>query len=121
MSRALSELFDRALHKGGDTHSRQDVAEGVASGRYQYFGDDSCALVTEIVEYPNGRRLHIFLAAGDYSRIVETWIPKLRDFAADNGCASITTTARHGFLKRLPKIGWRPTHTVFELKLEGSQ
>lgn len=121
MSQSLPDLFEKALCKGGDTHTRSDVADGVKSGRYQYFGDDASCLVTEILEYPQGRRLHIFIAAGDYARIINTWLPKVRDFASENGCSSITTTARHGFLRRLPKIGWRPTHTVFELKLEGSQ
>jgi len=121
MSRALSDLFDRALAFGGYTHTRQDIAEGVKSGRFQYFGDDVSCLVTEIVEHPRCRRLHIFLAAGDYNQIIERWLPKAVAFAADNGCASITTAARHGFLKRLPRIGWRPTHTVFELKLEDAQ
>jgi hypothetical protein len=121
MSIPLTDLFDRAIRWGGDTHTRRDIAEGIASGRYQYFGDDVACFVTEIVEFPQARRLHIFLAAGDYEILKTRWLPKLRAFASEHGCGSITTTARHGFLRRLPKIGWRPTHTVFELKLEAEQ
>lgn len=119
MSRALSDLFDRALAFGGHTHTRADIAEGIKIGRYHYFGDDRCAVVAEIVEYPQDRKLNVFLAAGDYSRIMRVFVPKLKSFAIDNGCSSLTTTARHGFLRRLPAVGWKPTHTVFELKLEG--
>ena len=121
MSRALSELFDRALAFGGYTHTRADIAEGVKVGRFHYFGDDKCAVVAEIVEYPQDRKLNVFLAAGDYKRIMQNILPKLKAFARDNGCSSLTTTARHGFLKRLPPVGWKPTHTVFELKLEGQE
>lgn len=118
---SLPDLFDKALRRGGDTHTRQDVAEGVINGRFQYFGDDKSCLVTEIVEYPRARRLHIFIAAGDYKQIIERWLPMAKEFAIESGCTSITTAARHGFLKRLPRIGWRPTHTVFEIKLEDAQ
>lgn len=118
MSQALSELFDRALAFGGHTHTRADIAEGVKSGRYHYFGDDQCAVVVEIIEYPQDRKLNVFLAAGDYKRIMQNTLPKLRAFAKDAGCSSLTTTARHGFRKRLPSLGWKPTHTVFELQLE---
>jgi len=118
MSIPLTDLFDRALMRGGHTHTRKDIADGIASGKYQYFGDDVACVITEVLDYPQDRRLHIFIAAGDYERIIERWLPELRAFASEHGCSSIKTTARHGFLKRLPKIGWRPTHTVFELKLE---
>jgi hypothetical protein len=121
MSRALSDLFDKALRIGGNTHTRQDIAEGIKSGRYQYFGDDISCIVTEIVEYPQTRRLHILIGAGDYSQIATRWIPTAKEFAIQNGCSSMTTAARRGFLKRLPRIGWRPTHTVFELKLEDAR
>lgn len=121
MSRALSDLFDRALAFGGHTHTRADIAEHIKSGRFQYFGDDKSCLVTEIIDYPRTRRLHIFIAAGDYDQIIDRWLPMAKEFAIESGCTSITTAARHGFLKRLPRIGWRPTHTVFEIKLEDAQ
>lgn len=119
MSRALSDLFDRALAFGGYTHTRTDIAEGIKIGRFHYFGDDRCSVVTEFVEYPHDRKLNVFIAAGDYRHMMRVILPRLKSFAIDNGCSSLTTTARHGFLRRLPTVGWKPTHTVFELKLEG--
>ena len=114
----LVELFDKALLFGGSTHERIDVAEGIKSGRLHYFGDDTVAVVTEIIEYPRTRKLHVLLAAGDFNRMIDRFLPLVKRFARENGCNSITTTARKGFIRKLPKVGFRPTHIAFELKLE---
>lgn len=114
----LPELFEKALKFGGNTHIRDDIVEGISSGRFQYWGDDDAVVITEIIEYPRGKKLHVFIAAGNFEHMNMTWLPALQKFARDNGCSSITTTARHGFIRRLPRLGWKPTHTVFELKVE---
>ena len=117
---SLSELFDKALKIGGNTHTREDIAAGIKSGRFQYWGDEDCCLVTEIVEYPQKKTLHLFIAAGDLSKLLENYLPKIKKFAQENGCSALTSVSRKGFLKRFPAYGFRPKCITFELALEGS-
>lgn len=115
---SLKELFDKALDIGGNTHTREDIAEGIKLGRFQYFGDDECCLVTEIIEYPRKRVLHLFIAAGNLNKLLEEYLPRVKQFAADNGCASLTSVSRKGFLKRFPAYGFKPKCVTFELQIK---
>jgi hypothetical protein len=113
----LPELFDKALRLGGYTHTRDDIAEGIKSGQFQYWGDESCCLVTQIVEYPRKRVLHLFIAAGDLNKLLNKYLPIVKKFAAENGCTSLTSVSRKGFLKRFPAYGFKPKCVTFELEL----
>lgn len=112
----LPELFDKALAIAG-THTREDIAEGIKAGRYQYWGDDQCCLVTEIIEYPQCRKLHLFIAAGDLDRLLTEYLPRVKQFAIDNGCNGLTSVSRKGFLKRFPRYGFKPKCITFEMEL----
>lgn len=112
----LPELFDRALDRDG-THTRQDIADGIKDGRFMYLGDDRCAVILEVIQYPRSRKLHVFLAAGDLNRILDVHLPKMVEIANEHGCTSITNIARKGFLKRLPKYGFKPKYVAFEMEL----
>lgn len=113
----LPELFDRALAHAGHTHTRQDIAEGINSGRFQYWPGTRCCVVTEIMEYPRARKLHIFLAAGDLDEILDDILPQLKDFARETGCSAITNISRKGFLKRLPAHGFKAKSVAFEMEI----
>lgn len=120
-SKTLPELFDKALALGGHTHTREDIAEGIKSGRFQYWGDDECCVVTEIIQYPQKRELNLFLAAGNLDRLLETYLPKVKEFARENGCYALVSVSRKGFLKRYPKYGFKPKFVTFELPIEGNE
>jgi hypothetical protein len=114
---SVEELFDKALKIGGNTHTREDIAEGIKSGRYQYWGDADCCLVTEIVEYPRKKTLHLFIAAGDLNKLLEDYLPRVKHFAKENGCSALTSVSRKGFLKRFPAYGFKPKCVTFELPI----
>lgn len=114
----LPALFNKALKIGGHTHTRQDIADGLTTGRFQYWGDDECCLVTEIVEYPQKRVLHLFIAAGKLSKLLDEYLPRVKEFARENGCSSLTSVSRKGFLKRFPAYGFKPKCITFELELK---
>lgn len=117
----LPALFDKALRIGGNTHTRQDIAEGIAQGRFQYWGDDECCVVTEIVRYPRCLKLHLFIAAGNLQRLFDVYLPKVKDFAREQGCVALTSVSRKGFLKRFPSVGFKPKCVTFELELKEEQ
>jgi hypothetical protein len=116
LTHTLPELFDKALAISG-THTREDIAEGIKSGRYQYFGDADCCVVTEIHNFPQKRCLHLFIAAGNLNKLLDTYLPIVKKFAAENGCTSLTSVSRKGFLKRFPAHGFKPKCVTFELEL----
>lgn len=115
---ALRKLFDKALLIGGQTHTIDDIEAGIAGGFYQFWEADDCCAVTEIVPYPRAKKLHVFLAAGDFNSICEKLLPQAKAFAEKNGCVSMTTIARKGFLRRIPKYGFKPKYIAFELDFE---
>ncbi len=116
---SLAELFNKALAIGGNTHTVDDIIDGVNKGRFQFWGDDECCVVTEMIQYPRKRVLHLFVAAGDLNRLLEMYLPKVKEFAREHGCASITSVSRKGFLKRFPAYGFKPKCVTFELPIEG--
>mgnify|MGYP006294254697 CR=1 FL=1 len=115
---SLPELFDKALAYGGHTHSREDIADGVKSGRFQYWGDDRCCLITEIHDFPQCRKLHLFIAAGDLDRLFDKYLSQVKQFAREHGCSGLTSVSRRGFLRRFPAYGFKPKSVTFELELK---
>jgi hypothetical protein len=118
---SLPALFDKALKIGGNTHTREDIAEGIKLGRFQYWGDDECCVVTEIVAYPRCQKLHLFIAAGNLQRLFDVYLPKVKAFAREHGCVSLTSVSRKGFLKRFPAVGFKPKCVTFELDLKDGE
>jgi hypothetical protein len=114
----LRALFDKALWIGGGTHTIDDVEAGVAQGLFQFWEADDCCAVTEILTYPRCKKLHIFIAAGNFQSICDKLLPRASAFAKENGCVSMTTIARKGFVRRIPQYGFKPKYVAFELDLE---
>jgi hypothetical protein len=116
---SLQALFQKALDLGGNTHTVSDVIDGINRGRFQFWGDDECCVVTEIIQYPQKRELNLFLAAGDLALLLEKYLPQVKEFARQNGCHALVSVSRKGFLKRFPKYGFKPKFVTFELPIEG--
>jgi len=116
---SLPELFDRALAHGGGTHTRQDIADGLKSGRFQAWGDDSCLCITEIINYPQKRAVHMFLAAGDLDRLFDVYLPQVKTFAREHDCSAVTSVSRPGFARRYP-ADFYPVGVIFEHDLTGA-
>ncbi len=114
----LRKLFDKAIVSGGRTHTIDDIEAGIALGIYQFWDADDCCAVTELVRYPRVNKLHIFIAAGNFNSICEKLLPQAKAFAEKNGCVSMTTIARKGFLRRIPQYGFKPKYVAFELDFE---
>jgi hypothetical protein len=114
----LRKLFDKAIISGGNTHTIDDIEAGIANGQFQYWHADDCCAVTELIPYPRCKKLHIFIAAGNFNSICEKLLPQAKQFALDQGCTAMTTIARKGFVKRIPAYGFEPKYIAFQLDLE---
>jgi hypothetical protein len=103
---ALRPLLMKALERAGDTHSIQDVAQMILSGRAQFFGDERGACVTEFITYPRRKVLNIWLTVGTLDACLALQ-PEMEAFALANGATALSAVGRKGWERPLEKHGWR--------------
>jgi len=109
-------LIERALKHAGGSHTFADVVEFVRAGQMFFWPGENSCLVTEFVQYPRQRLLHVFLAAGDMDEIKQME-PSLRTFANGVKCDAISLTGRRGWVRALKDLGFEEGHTIVVKKL----
>jgi hypothetical protein len=88
-----------------NTHTLDDVAQGVAEGRMHFWPGESSALVTEVHRFPRTSNLHIFLAGGDLDEL-RAMDPSLASWGRFLGCSKLTLAGRPGWERALKHQGW---------------
>lgn len=110
-------FLQKALDLGGNTHTLEDVRQGIAEGRLQYWPGVNSAIITEIIEYPQARALHFFLAGGNLAEI-EAMYPAVEAWGRDQGCTVASTSGRPGWERTfLKREGWKPRTVVMTKEL----
>lgn len=104
-------LIDQALEYAGGTHLFEDVLDQILIGEMLFWPGKKSCLVTEIVQYPRKRALHVFLAAGDLTEI-KSMEPDLRTFAKQLKCDGLSLAGRRGWVKALRELGFTEGHSV---------
>jgi len=94
-----------ALDKGNDTHDFEHIVQGVLNGQMQFWHNNTCCVVTEVIDYPKKRVLHLFLAGGDLNGIRDLEQNALT-WAKSINCTDFTLSGRKGWLRELKKDGW---------------
>ena len=107
------DLIESALAYSGGTHTFEDVAELVATGRAQLWPGEKSVGVTEIVLYPKKKVLHIFIAAGDMDELL-VMMEYAKRWGAGQGCQSVTMSGRTGWQRVLNKHGWKQVFVTME-------
>lgn len=102
-------------HNPADTHDFPDIVEGILSGRFQFWPAPEGCLITEVVEYPKARDVHVFLAGGKLDQILDME-GSLLEFARRIGAARITLAGRRGWKKVLKH--WHEPLSVLALAVE---
>lgn len=106
----------KALRGAGDCYTIGDVADGILSGRFQYWMSDAAGIVTEILAYPRKRALNYFLAFGELNAILAMQ-PEIEAFAREHGCAAVACSGRDGWARPLAKHDWKKKWTVYVKEL----
>lgn len=114
------ELIERALVYSGGTHTFEDVQMMVATGKAQMWPAPRGVAITEIIEYPRKRVLHVFLAAGELDQILDG-IDSVYEWGRTQGCTSLTMSGRFGWQRVLSKHGWKPVLVTMEREDYGQQ
>lgn len=106
--------IEAALEYSGGTHTFDDIAAGVLTGRFRLWERHNGCAVTEFVMFPRKKVLNVFLAGGDMQAIKDLEQPAV-EFARANGCHAMTISGRSGWKRALPH--WRQVHQTQELTL----
>jgi len=94
------------------THSIEDVERMVADDEAQLWLGEKSAAVTEIVQFPKVKVLHLWLCGGDLKEITEVMLPKAEAYARSIGCGRLTTGGRIGWDRVMNKHGFTPIASV---------
>lgn len=103
--------IERALAHAQGTHTFNDIVWMVMQGRVRWWCLPNSFLLTEVIEYPQQKHFHVFLAGGNLNEIKGTQ-PFLVDAARLAGCSAITLTGRRGWIKALLDLGWNEKATT---------
>lgn len=116
---ASRHYIEAALAYAGHSHTFDDVAEMIESGRAQLWPGPHSAIVTEIIEYPQHRAVNFWLAGGNLAEL-EVMTPVILAWARDEkGCKRAGFTGRKGWERTfLARDGWQPKLVVFEKSLD---
>lgn len=95
----------KALARDG-AHTWEHVCDLLQVGGAQIFWNDHGAWITEIVQTPLSKWLHVWIVAGEMPGVMDLQ-DRVLDFARQQGCHHVTATARFGWKKHLTTYGWR--------------
>lgn len=113
-------MIESALAYSGGTHTFDDVVAMVASGKAQIWPAPRGVAITEIIEYPRKRVLHVFLAAGELDQLVDM-IDSAEQWGRTQRCTSLTMSGRFGWQRVLDKHGFKPVLVTMEREVNGRQ
>ena len=103
------EWIENALEYSGGTHLYSDIVRSVLNYEMQLWSSKDSCIVTEFVNFPRKRFLHVFLCGGNMGEILDMQ-PAIVEFAKANGCDGLTSAGRPGWERVLGKTDWHFTH-----------
>ncbi len=101
----LAPLIAQGLRFAGGCFADDDVKRSLIEGRRQLWVDwpaMCCVLITELVDYPLKRVLHVFLAAGRLPRDWRALWRGIERWASSEDCTGVEIRGRPGWARRLP-------------------
>lgn len=110
------EWIQAALDLSGGTHLFQDIVDSVKIGTMQFWNAPKGCMITEILEYPRKKVLHIFLAGGDLDQILD-FSESAIYFGKLNGCSAMTLAGRRGWVKALKNLDWEEKFTTMSVEI----
>ena len=97
------QLLLNALEYSNGTHSLEDVAMALNKDEMQFWPGVDTAIVTEVINHPRHKTIHIFLAAGNMDECIRI-LPIIEKHGKMEGCTQMTIAGRKGWEKVISKI-----------------
>jgi hypothetical protein len=107
----VKEWIEGALEYSHGTHDFADIVKAIKEQKMQIWINDDAVAVTEIIDYPKKRMLHVFLAGGSMQGVRSLEDSAVK-WAKDIGCSAFTLTGRKGWEKALKNSGWQVSHSM---------
>jgi hypothetical protein len=87
------------------THTWDHVCDLLAVGAAQIFWNEHGAWITEIVQTPISRWLHVWIVAGELPGVMDLQ-GEVLEYARQQNCQHVTATARFGWKHVAKAHGW---------------
>jgi hypothetical protein len=111
--------IEAALSYGGHTHTFDDVREMIERGEAIFWPGPNSAIITQVIEQPQLRTLHFFLAGGNLAEL-EAMLPGICEWGRkERGCKYATLTGRKGWERTFltKREGWKSNLVVMSKEL----
>tara|TARA_R110001599_G_scaffold227431_2_gene426544 strand:+ start:111 stop:524 length:414 start_codon:yes stop_codon:yes gene_type:complete len=114
------KMLVEALNHSGGSHTFQNIVDSVQQEVMQFWPMEKSCLVTEVINYPNIKCLHIFLAGGDLEEI-KSIDSTLEFLCQEIGADYISLSGRRGWIKALADIGYELSHVTLAKKVKDKE
>lgn len=111
------KMLIEALEHSGGSHTFQNIVDSVQNEVMQFWPMEKSCLVTEVINYPRLKTLHIFLAGGDLEEI-KSINNTLEFLCQEIGADYISLSGRRGWIKALADIGYELSHVTLAKKVK---
>jgi hypothetical protein len=110
----LADKLNAALWYAKGSHTLEDVKSDIDSGAAQLWSGEESVIVTQIVDTPQQRELHFWLAAGTLDEL-ERMYPVVEQFGRIAGCRVCKMLGRPGWARTwlTRDAGWEPVGVVY--------
>ena len=112
-----AEDLQKALDLGGEAYTIQDIEDMIATGKAQMWPGETSIIITEIINYPRAKHLHLFLAGGNLEEL-ESMLPEIIEWGKTQNCDRVSLSGRRGWERSfLREMGFKPTLVIMEKEL----
>tara|TARA_R110000796_G_scaffold65782_2_gene151818 strand:+ start:28039 stop:28446 length:408 start_codon:yes stop_codon:yes gene_type:complete len=118
----IEEYVNSALEYSDGKFKSQDILKGCLAGDllawvvYNNKQIKGC-FITELVQYPQSRRLNIMLLGGDDFKLIISHLDRFKEWARANNADAIECSGRPGWERKLGGFGFNKIHTLLRLDL----
>lgn len=104
--------IEAALPSACGTHTIEDVEIAITDGSMQFWSGRACAVVSEIVAYPQLKALNFFLVGGNLDELRNEMEPMICAWAKGHGCSRVMIVGRPAWPRLLQKQGYQRTFAM---------
>lgn len=109
--------IENALEYNANTLTLQDIVDQIATGEMHLWAGTDSAIITQIVQFPRRKALHVPFGGGNLAEIEEMH-PYIIDFAKKAECNMITIAGRKGWERTfLKSVGFEFAYSVMKLEI----
>lgn len=105
-----------ALHHGRDAHKFDDIVAMIMANRVHFYALDKSFTIMEVLEFPQYKVYHCFLAGGELKGVIES-IEPMSQVARALNCKYLSMSGRKGWGKVLAERGWKHITTTMYLEV----